>query len=221
MTAKSNNVSTAIRDLKAAYAIGRKIIAKHGPKKELGLKGLRKLAKSHRVGVDRIRKCRQLALGYTQDELKRFCDLSKTSRRPLGLLILIRLLKVEDKDKRIDGVEQAIREGWSLGEVETKLFGQFARRERVGRKPKLPERPEELLVELEAWCMRWRRMYAQLNREDASDPYVHVRNLEQTVQERLKVAIGAPKKTRDGGHGTAQAVPIEQRGRGRRCRHSP
>jgi hypothetical protein len=190
MTATSD-VSAAIADLKEAYKIGVAIIRKYGPKNELGSQAIAELAQQHGVGVGRIRKCRQLALGYSQTNLDALYKLSKAGGYPLGLTLLIRALKVENEVKRINELKQAIKEGRGLVEVQTKLFGQYPRRERVGRKPKLPKQPAELLAELEGWCVRWQRMHKELSEKNPSRPHVHLSELSQTVQDRLDEVIGA------------------------------
>jgi hypothetical protein len=186
----TTNVSAAINELKKAHTIGREIIAKYGREKELGSQLIADLAERHGVKFNRIRICRQLALGYTAEKLTELYALSRESQHPLGMMILIRALKVADTEKRDEYLQQAIKEGWSLTEVETKLFGRFDRREKVGRKLKLPEQPEELMAELEGWCMKWQRLGTQLERK-GPDPHLRLSDLTPTVQKRLKDAIAA------------------------------
>ena len=77
---------------------------------------------------------------------------SRESRHPLRLMTLIRLMKVEDKKKRSTYLTEAIKQGWSLSQLEAKLFAQFERRIPVGRRLKLPGEQDKLLAQLEAWC---------------------------------------------------------------------
>jgi hypothetical protein len=112
-----------------------------------------------------VRKYRRFAdpkKGYGPEDLDELLGLCQKHGRALGFTKIGKFLVIRDKRERRKFQRQAIEQGWSLGETEAELFRRRGRRAKVGRRPKIPETTVELLVGLESWCLRWRRLHEDL-----------------------------------------------------------
>jgi hypothetical protein len=115
-------------------------------------------AKRAGIGTDTLAKARRLAREYTKQEICDLCADVKKHCVPFSQTHMLRLLAVKPRSPRDRLIKQAITHGWTVRQLERAAQGlRGSRRPHVGRRPQLPNDETELVMALEALCLRWRR----------------------------------------------------------------
>ena len=114
-------------------------------------------AAEHGLNPDLMRKAVNVAGAYTPAEIREICRLVRDRPARFSYSHLTRLMRVPDKPARGALIRDAIRLQWSVGELNTALKASRGRRVGVGKRPKLPRGSRQLLVALEAQCLRFGR----------------------------------------------------------------
>lgn len=127
---------------------------------KLGNKAATYAEEARRLGtnVDTAAKMRRIAQEYTEDQIDAICALIERHQSPFGFANLMVLLRVEDRRQRDALMREAIKEDWPYMKVVRAvqaLHGE--RRAHVGRKPRVPDDPVELLLALDAAAEKWCR----------------------------------------------------------------
>ena len=121
--------------------------SKQRVKEELGAK--------YRLNHDMLGKAWRIAEQYTEDQIRRLDALVKKYGASFGSCHLKDLLVVADRKERDRLTEKAIRKNWSVKQLYLTIQAKFGRRNRVGRKPEVPEDPKELVTKLRMLCDKW------------------------------------------------------------------
>ena len=194
---RRERVATAVKKIRAFYALGRKIPPKQRHKDAYNHGVIRREAERRGVNEDTVRKARQFAdpaEGYTPQELEELCGVVERVQpeQDDGLAIfgkthVIRLLSVRPRRKRTGLQKQAIEGGWSTAELEAEIARRFGTRREGGRRRRVPAAPADLLVQLEGMCETWGRWQAAVAREpeDGAAARASVRDLPADVRTRL------------------------------------
>jgi hypothetical protein len=126
---------------------------------------LRSLALS--LNEDVYRKARQFAdpeRGYTAEELEiLFKDFTRY-RSCLSRTHILRLMAIHEKRRRRTMVIRTLKEGWSVQRLQAEIVGTYGRRRAGGRRPRIANETGQLLVQLDLFCLRWRKWTEGLSR---------------------------------------------------------
>lgn len=159
-------VVAAVQELQKAHKVGKLILRKCPISGEsYGDRLIETAAGKHGINPSTARQYRVFAnpkRGYTDNELAELCHLCRTHRRSIGFTVVAKLLTISNKQQRKQFQREAIERGWSVSVLETELFRRFGRRPVGGRRPRIPGTVDELVVDLEKTCIRWRRWHGQL-----------------------------------------------------------
>jgi len=153
-------------------------------------------ASRRKINTDIARKNRQFAdpeHGYTAKDLEELCRLCDEHDCVFGVTSVYKLLTIKDRNERSEIQETAIRNRWTLAELEVELRRRFGSRGSGGRRPKMPATKGETLVQLESMSLTWIRWCDGLgvkaiapNDEEKKDkPPAPLRNLPNEIQEQL------------------------------------
>ena len=121
--------------------------SKQRVKEELGAK--------YRLNHDMLGKAWRIAEQYTEDQIRHWDELVEKCGASFGACHFKDLLVVADRKERDRLTEKAIRKNWSVKQLYLTIQAKFGRRNRVGRKPKVPEDPKELVTKLRMLCDKW------------------------------------------------------------------
>jgi uncharacterized protein (DUF433 family) len=113
------------------------------------------LAAKYRLNHDMLGKAWRIAEQYTEDQIRHWDELVKKCDASFWSCHLKDLLVVTDRKKRDRLMEKAIRKNWSTKQLYLTIQAKFGRRAHVGRKPKVPENPQELMTKLRMLCDKW------------------------------------------------------------------
>jgi hypothetical protein len=142
-------VQAAIRKLREAHKIGRRILDEAGLRAEYGKHGVREIAKEYSLGEEGGRNLRRFAATYSKDELDQLCGLCRDHRRSLGIWSAFKFLTIPDRRKREAFAKDAIAGHWSYTRIERELRHRFNRESRPrGRKPRLPDSQGAAIVQI-------------------------------------------------------------------------
>jgi hypothetical protein len=166
---RSSAVVAAVKAIKDFHAIG-EALPKKASHREVYDKGVIESAAA-KLGInpDTVRKARQFAdpaAGYSRAELNALCQLI-TKIQPgqderyavFGRTHVIRLLSVQ-KRWRTGLQATAIREGWSLAELQGQIAARYGNRRDGGRKRRVPTDALALTAQIEKLCENWRRWFS-------------------------------------------------------------
>ena len=183
--AKQTETASAVASLRRAHRIGQQMLAKYPLNRPLGAQAVEELAALYGLNGERVCGYRRFAAIYTEKELAKLCGLCEKHDRPLGFSLVLILLQIADKTLRRRYERQMIEGGWSVDDLQSHWY-QNRRRPKVGRKPKLPESLGGLMVVLEGWCGRWRRLHAGLSAKAGTGPYVCLGDLTPMMRTRIE-----------------------------------
>jgi hypothetical protein len=142
-------VQAAIRQLRQAHRIGRRILKEAGPRAEYGKHGVREIAREHGFGEEGGRNLRRFAATYSKAELDHLCGLCRDHRRSLGIWSTFKFLTIPDRRSREAFVREAIAGHWSHTRIERELRHRFHREStKRGRKPRLPDSQGAAIVQI-------------------------------------------------------------------------
>jgi hypothetical protein len=113
------------------------------------------------LNTDTLGKMRRVATEYTAEQLADLSDRIRTTRSRFSTSHLLRLLVVTDRKERDALMTRAVRGSWTLSTLERHAqVARGDRRARAGRKPFVPDVPEQRLVVLEGLALKWLRWTA-------------------------------------------------------------
>lgn len=204
---RSSTVASAVKAIKEFHAIG-ETLPKRASHREVYDKGVIESAAT-KLGMnpDTVRKARQFAdpaVGYSRAELSALCQLI-TKLQPgqdarfavFGRTHVIRLLSVQ-KRWRTALQATAIREGWSLAELQAQIAVRYGSRRDGGRRRRVPADALALTAQIEKLCENWRRWFAlaapakaSVSGETAKDTHAPLDGLPPALAERVKAADAA------------------------------
>lgn len=159
-------VQAAIRQLRQAHRIGRRILDEAGPRGGYGKHRVLEIATEHGFGEEAGRNLRRLAETYSKEDLDNVCRLCRDHRRALGLWSFFKFMVIPDRRSREAFAKDAIAGHWSHARLERELRHRFHREPtKRGRKPRLPETQGEALVRVAEMSNGFIRWAAQLGQE--------------------------------------------------------
>lgn len=164
---RAARVAKAVKSIRTLYSIGKKIPAKKASKDTYGQGDLAAAAAKVGLTPEVARMARQFAdpvSGYSAADVEDLCRDLETIQRAqsddlaiLGRTHVLRLVTVPPK-KRKQLQEKAIRNGWTLSELEGEIRTRYGTRREGGRSRRGAKDAVGLLVQLEGMCESWRRM---------------------------------------------------------------
>ena len=124
------------------------------------------LAAEAEVQQDTIRRARRFAATYTADELDELLALRHADGEPLHWFNVRLLLQVKDKAVRAELQREAVREGWSQGDLAAAIHARQGRKKSPGgRRFAVPESPRRVLGRLTELSDSWLRFYEDIGEE--------------------------------------------------------
>ena len=170
MAKSKNHGKAAAAELRRIHAIGSKILKAYPVNKSLGAAVIERVSREYDLREHEVRQYRNFADRYSRKELVAFSRLCEEHNWAPGFTMVTKLMTIDDKKERLAITKKAAKWNYSLTKLQTEIFRrQGRRRDWVGRRPRLPATPEELIVELESMCIRWRRLNQQLELPPESD----------------------------------------------------
>jgi hypothetical protein len=111
-----------------------------------------------------LRKARTIAALFSRKQIKQIAQRIKSHRSAFSFSHLLRLSALADSGQRMHLAETAIRSGLSARQIVWAVQAiKQQRRSHVGRKPRIPDHPGQLLAALDANCCKWLRWLGQAN----------------------------------------------------------
>jgi hypothetical protein len=176
--------------LKRFHQIGRESLKRRGERVVYGGKQVEDEAGEREINPDLLRKLRQFAdpeAGYDRGELAELCRLCLEHGRAWGLKHLVLIVRVPKAGGRRAALQrQAIRGGWATSQLKDEILSRFGRRRSGGRKPAVRSDVRGVLGQIEAICLRWTRLHAELTADGqprAAHP--HLRDLPRAVRRKF------------------------------------
>jgi hypothetical protein len=180
-------VEAAIEQLRDFHRIGSNSLRRRGERAAYGGKQAEAEAGELGISPDILRKLRQFAdpeTGYDAGELEELCRLCREHGRSWGikhLTIIIRVRKAGGKRAAVQ--RRAIKNGWTTSELKDEVLRRFGRRRSGGRKPAVRSDVQGVLGQIEAACLRWVRLHAELTSDGhRREAHPHLRDLPKAVQ---------------------------------------
>ena len=110
------------------------------------------------LNLDTLGKLRRVAIDYDREKIQELADRVRRHRSRFATSHLICSLAVADRGTRDSLVTQAVRQSWTLSELERRVqVARGARRAGAGRRPFVPTDREQRLVVLEGLALKWLR----------------------------------------------------------------
>jgi hypothetical protein len=167
---RKQKVEASIESLRRFYALGETLPPAREHGEEYGKGTIEAAAKKARTNTDKLRKARQLVdpgQGYTPAEMKtlyawvRALQGDQEFDAPVfGRSHVVRLLTIPDKKVRATLAKKALKEAWSIRELEIAITSRYGRRRKGGRRPEVASDTEGFLVQVDSLCdrvARWKR----------------------------------------------------------------
>ena len=202
-------VTKAVRQLKYVHLVGLKSLEQRGGRggygerrAEVEAKRLKKdMPAGSKISGEILRKLRQFAdaeSGYSRSDLDELCRLCREHKQPWGIKHLTIILRVPKADgRRVAFQRRAIKGCWTTSQMRDEVLRLYGRRRSGGRKPAIRPDAEGLLGQVEALCLRWARLHAELTA--AGDPraaHPLLRDLPADVQRKFGAATEALRQLR-------------------------
>ena len=207
------DVQAAVRRLREAHRIGRRILDEAGSRAEYGQHRVLDVAREHSFGEEAGRNLRRFAAMYSKAELDHLCGLCRDHRRALGLWSAFKFLTIPYRPSRQAFARDAIAGHWSHARIERELRHRYHRESTPrGRKPRLPESQGEALVLIAEMSNGFIRWAAQLDQERGTGW------LPKRVGTDLAQAIGMLKSLQKSVNSALARSQAEQAGKSHRSR---
>lgn len=94
---------------------------------------------------------------YQEQELIDICNLIEQHDSRFAISSFQRLLAIQSKTKRHKVLTQAIKKQWSYDRIHREILAKKTRRGGVGRKPKVPDKSNQVIPEIISQCIHWCR----------------------------------------------------------------
>jgi hypothetical protein len=116
-------------------------------------------ANKAKLNPDLMKKAWRLAQMYEKEDIEAICQRVRNKPAPFSYTHMVLLLQVNNKAKRKSLITRAIQGQWSDSDLQRAILAQKkeGRKAGVGRNPKVPDDPVELLIALEGLCLKWSR----------------------------------------------------------------
>ncbi|WP_439626998.1 hypothetical protein [Gemmata sp.] len=171
-TARGRRVAEAVRAIRELHAAGRKVPPKQSHRDAYNQGTVQVAGEQLGLSAEAARQARQLAdpaAGYTADELRELCDLIREVQPGqgddlpvFGKTHLVRMLTVP-KPRRPVLQRAAVRGAWSTARLESEIAAKFGSRRAGGRKRRVPQDANGLLIQIEGMCEAWRRLLTEID----------------------------------------------------------
>jgi hypothetical protein len=198
-TARERRVAEAVRAIRELHATGRKVPPKQSHRDAYNQGTLEEAGEQLGLSTEAVRQARQLAdpvAGYTAYELRDLCDLIREVQPDqddalpvFGKTHLVRMLTVP-KSRRAALQRSAVRGAWSTARLEAEIAGRFGSRRAGGRRRRVPQDADGLLVQIEGMCEAWRRLLAEVDADDGEENPGHavLADLPDAVRRQVRAA---------------------------------
>jgi len=199
MSSKDHEITKNIKKILELYQIGFGIPKKNNGTSTYGKKQISKYSKVFNLNENTIRKARQLANMFTQEEIENLCaDIERiqaNQNRKMSLFTishLFHLVTVSERTKRQGLTQNALKEGWSVRQLKQEIARKFGTRRQGGRKKRIPKDPINFLGQLESYCETWRRWFHEVSKpkDHVEGGHCTLDDLPQTIQTQV-TKIGA------------------------------
>ncbi len=141
------DVLAAVAAIQKGHEIGRTLLKQLGD--YAGRGKMEEAARAYGYNTDAVRKLRQFAATYDDDDLAELCELCRKHERAFGVSFVYRLVAIRNKDKRAAFQRRAISEHWGHTRFVQELRRRFKLGHKRGRQPKMPEDVTQALAEIE------------------------------------------------------------------------
>ena len=161
--ASAEEIRAAKKKIRDAHSLGEQVKEKCGTRTsepalrdaahELGITPA--LAKRYRVLATEEK-------GFTTDQLEKLLGLFDKNSRALNITHVLSLLKIKDQKHRLTLANEALRNDWSAHRLHQRVLASAGKLHRGGRKHKLPDNEEEMLVFVDRGLRSWHGWLAAL-----------------------------------------------------------
>ena len=100
--------------------------------------------------------------GFSTDQLEKLLGLFEKNSRALNITHVLCLLKIKDQKHRLTLANEALRNDWSAHRLHQRVLASAGKLHRGGRKHKLPDNEEEMLVFVDRGLRSWHGWLAAL-----------------------------------------------------------
>jgi hypothetical protein len=158
--ATSEEVARNCRQIRDAYADGRRILRRLQPKHtDQGNESIRDAASALGQNEAKAYKARQFAQLYSRDDMEALCDSISVHEAHFGIAHLGVLVSVSDPHERAEIQQWCIENDASKTELEAELKLRRGSLRRGGRRRRVGSDPDEVLVRIEEATDTWSRFY--------------------------------------------------------------
>ena len=161
--ASAEEILAAKKKIRDAHSLGEQVKEKCGTRTSES--ALRDAA--HELGITpalakRYRVLATEGKGFSTDQLEKLLGLFEKNSRALNITHVLSLLKIKDQKHRLTLANEALRNDWSAHRLHQRVLALAGKLHRGGRKYKLPDNEEELLVFVDRGLRSWHGWLATL-----------------------------------------------------------
>ncbi len=159
----ASEIRQAKEKIRDAHMIGQQVIEKCGHR--TSEPELIDAAKELQITPALAKRYRVLAMeekGFTTDQLEKLLGLFDKTSRTLNITHVLCLLKIKDQKRRLTLASEALKNDWSAHRLHQRVLASAGKLHRGGRKYKLPDNEEELLVFVDRGLRSWHGWLATL-----------------------------------------------------------
>ena len=159
----ASEIREAKEKIRDAHRIGQQVIEKCGHR--TSEPELIDAAKELHITPALAKRYRVLAMeekGFTKDQLEKLLSLFDKNSRALNITHVLSLLKIKDQKHRLTLADEALRNDWSAHRLHQRVLASAGKLHRGGRKHKLPDNEEEMLVFVDRGLRSWHGWLAAL-----------------------------------------------------------
>lgn len=164
-TRSSPEVEAAIKKIKRLHDIGHRSLKKMPENRGYGSSIAKAEADEHGMNEDTLRKARQFAELYSDDDLDELAGLCRRHECVLGTSFIILLVRVPDRKQRLRLQRKVTSEHWTASRLEQAITSRYGPRRAGGRRPAIPRDAAELLGQVESMCDAWVRWHLALTNQ--------------------------------------------------------
>jgi hypothetical protein len=164
-TRSSREVEAAIKKLREFHDIGHRSLKNLPENRGYGSSLAKAEAQELGMNEDTLRKARQFADLYPDDDLGELISLCRQHEFALTTTYIIQFVRVPVKHERCRLQEKVIAKHWKTTKLRRAITSRYGPRRAGGRRPAIPDDKTGLLSQIEAMCDSWLRWHFALKAE--------------------------------------------------------
>lgn len=161
----SSEVEIAIKKVRQFHDIGHRSLKDLPDNRGYGSSLAKVEAAKVGMNEDTLRKARQFAELYSDDDLAELAALCRQHACVLGTSFIILLVRVPDREQRRRLQRKVTSKHWTASRLEQAITSRYGPRRAGGRRPAIPRDAAELLAQVESMCDAWVRWHSALTDE--------------------------------------------------------